>query len=93
MAIRMALGADGRKVLLLVLREGLSVTLVGVAIGVMAALALSRLMADYVYGIRATDPLTFASAAVVLVGVALVSSYLPALRATRVDPIVALRHE
>jgi predicted permease len=93
MAIRMALGAEGRRVLLLVLREGLGVTLVGVAIGVVAALALSRLMANYVYGIQATDPLTFLSAVVVLVGVALVSTYLPALRATRVDPVVALRHE
>jgi putative ABC transport system permease protein len=93
MAIRMALGANGRDVLLLVLREGLRVTLVGIAIGVVAALALSRVMADYVYGITATDPLSFASAAVVLVAVALLAGYIPAHRATRVDPIVALRHE
>ena len=93
MAIRMALGADGRKVLMLVLREGLGVTLFGIAIGAIAALGLSRLMADYVYGIKPTDPLTFAAAAVVLLGVALLASYVPALRATRVDPIVALRHE
>jgi putative ABC transport system permease protein len=93
MAIRMALGADEREVLLLVLREGLGVTLIGIAIGTVAALALSRLMANYVYGITATDPLTFASAGVVLVAVASLASYLPAHRATRVDPIVALRHE
>ncbi|HLV96243.1 MAG TPA: FtsX-like permease family protein, partial [Candidatus Acidoferrales bacterium] len=93
MAIRMALGANGREVLLLVLREGLRITLVGVAIGVIVALALSRVMADYVYGITATDPLSFASAAVVLVAVALLAGYIPAHRATRVDPIVALRHE
>ncbi|HXW54899.1 MAG TPA: ABC transporter permease [Candidatus Cybelea sp.] len=93
MAIRMALGADGGKVLLLVLREGLSVTLLGVVVGLVAALALSRVMTDYVYGIKATDPLTFAAAAAVLVAVAIFASYIPARRATRVDPVVALRHE
>jgi putative ABC transport system permease protein len=93
MAIRMALGAEGREVLFLVLREGLGVTLIGVAVGLAAALGLSRLMSDYVYGIKATDPLTFAGAAVVLILVALLASYVPAHRATRVDPIIALRHE
>jgi predicted permease len=93
MAIRMALGAKGREVLLLVLREGLGVALAGVAIGVIAALGLSRVMADYVYGIKSADPLTFVAAAAVLVGVALVASYIPARRAMKVDPIVALRYE
>jgi putative ABC transport system permease protein len=93
MAIRMALGANGREVLLLVLREGFGVTLVGVALGLIAALALTQLMTDYLYGVRATDPLTFLGAAIVLVTVALVASYVPASRATRVDPVVALRHE
>jgi len=93
LAIRMALGANAREVLLLVLREGLGLALVGVGVGLVAALALSRLMTDYVYGVKATDPLTFAGAAVVLVAVALLASYIPARRATRVDPIVALRHE
>ena len=93
MAIRMALGANAREVLLLVLREGLGVTLVGVGIGLVAALALSRLMSDYVYGIKATDPLTFAAATLVLIAVALLASYVPARRATRVDPIASLRHE
>ena len=93
MAIRMALGANPHKVVLLVLQEGLSVTLVGVGIGLIAALALSRVMSDYVYGIKPTDPVTFAAATAVLVAIALLASYLPARRATRVDPIAALRHE
>jgi predicted permease len=93
MAIRMAFGASGRQVLLLVLREGLNVTLFGVSVGFAAALLLSRLMVDYVYGISATDPLTFATAALLLVSVALLATYIPARRATRVDPIVALRYE
>ena len=93
LAIRMVLGANGREVLLLVLREGFGLALVGVAVGLIGALALSQLMTDYVYGVKATDPLTFAGAAVVLVTVALVASYVPARRATRVDPMVALRHE
>lgn len=93
MAIRMALGANAHEVQLLVLREGLGMTLVGVGIGLIAALGLSRLMSDYVYGIKSTDPLTFAAATAVLVVIALLASYLPARRATRVDPIAALRHE
>jgi putative ABC transport system permease protein len=93
MAIRIALGARRREVLRLVLREGLGVTLFGVSLGLMAALALSRIMAGYVYGIKATDPLTFAASALLLVLVALGASYIPARRATRVDPMIALRHE
>lgn len=93
MAIRMALGAGRSEVLRLVLGEGLGVTMFGVAVGLIAALALSRVMAGYVYGIKATDPVTFASASVLLVGVAMLATYIPARRATRVDPIAALRHE
>ena len=93
MAIRMALGARRRDVLRLVLREGLNVTIFGVAVGLPSALALSRVMAGYVYGIKATDPLTFAAAALLLIGISLLACYVPVRRATRVDPIMALRYE
>jgi putative ABC transport system permease protein len=93
MAIRMALGASRREVQRMVLREGLRVTAVGVAIGLGAALALSRVMAGYVYGITSTDPVTLAGASLLLMLVALVASYLPARRATRVNPMTALRYE
>jgi len=93
MAIRMALGASRREVLRLVLREGLAVTLAGVALGLVGALVLSRVMAGYVYGITSTDPLTFAIASLLLTSVALLASYLPARRAAKTDPLVALRYE
>jgi ABC-type antimicrobial peptide transport system permease subunit len=89
----MALGADRRTVLRLVLREGLGVTLTGVSIGLAAALGLSRVMAGYVYGIKSTDPLTYAAAALLLMLVALAACYLPARRAMHVEPIQALRIE
>ncbi len=93
MAIRMALGANGPDVLKLVLREALGVTVFGVALGLLAALALSRLMAGYVYGIKPTDPLTLFAASFLLFSIAILASYLPARRATRVNPIKALRYE
>jgi putative ABC transport system permease protein len=93
MAIRMALGASRRQVLRLVLREGLRVTALGVAVGLVAAVALSRVMAGYVYGITSTDPLTLIGASLLLALVALFASYLPARRATRVNPMTALRYE
>jgi putative ABC transport system permease protein len=92
-AIRMALGASRREVQRMVLREGLRVTALGVAIGLAAALALSRVMAGYVYGITSTDPVTLVGASLLLTLVALLASYLPARRATRVNPITALRYE
>ena len=93
LAIRMALGADRVMVLRQILREGLGVTLIGVVIGLAVALCLSRIMASYVYGIKATDPLTYAAATLVLVLTALAACYLPARRAASVDPMRALRNE
>jgi predicted permease len=91
--IRLALGAQRRDVMRLVLGQAARMTLIGVVLGLAGAAALTRLMKTVLFGVSATDPVTFASVAVVLTLVALAACYLPARRAMRVDPMVALRHE
>jgi len=91
--IRMALGAKQVDVLRQVLGESLKMTLVGILVGFLAALGLTRLMATLLFGVSATDPLTFAGVGIILTGVAMAACLVPARRAMRVDPIVALRYE
>ena len=91
--IRMALGAERLSVLRLVLREGLLLTLGGISGGLVLGAALTRLLSSQLYGLSATDPLTFVAVSLLLAGVALLASYIPARRATRVDPMVALKYE
>jgi putative ABC transport system permease protein len=91
--VRMALGAQRRNILALVLKKGMLLALIGVAIGLGIALALTRLMASLMFGVSTTDPLTYAVIAGLVLFVAFVACYLPARRATKVNPVVALVYE
>jgi ABC-type antimicrobial peptide transport system permease subunit len=91
--IRLALGAQRENILLMILRQGLSLAIAGTAVGLVGALIVSHLMADLLYGVAPTDPLTFVAVTLMLTAVALAACYIPARRAMRVDPLVALRYE
>ncbi len=91
--IRMALGAERRDVLRLVVRQGLRLTLTGVIFGLAGAWLLTRFLTGFLYGVRPTDPVTFVLVSLVLIAASTLASYVPARRATKVDPMTALRYE
>ena len=91
--IRMALGAQRSDVLQLVVRQGMIITMIGVGIGLVGSLLVTRILSSFLFGIGAHDPLTFAGISVILTVVALIACFVPAHRATQVDPMIALRYE
>jgi ABC-type antimicrobial peptide transport system permease subunit len=93
MGVRLALGAQPHSILRLVVQQAFALTSIGLAIGLSAALALTRVMSTLLYGVDATDLLTFCMTPVLLAIIAICASYIPARRASRLDPIIALRYE
>lgn len=91
--IRLALGAQRTNILRMVLRQGFTLAVTGAVLGLLCALVVSHLMAGLLYGVRPEDPLTFAGVATLLIAVAMLACYIPARRALRVDPMIALRYE
>jgi len=91
--LRVALGAQPGNILRMVMRQGIELATIGIAAGLIGAAALTRVMASLLFGVSATDALTFSAVAIALAGVAMLGAYIPARRAARVDPIVALREE
>jgi putative ABC transport system permease protein len=93
LGIRMALGANRGDMLKLMVRQGMLLAGIGVVIGLAASFGLNRFLANLLFGVKATDPVTYAAVAAILVSVALLATYIPARRATMIDPVVALRYE
>jgi putative ABC transport system permease protein len=93
LGLRMALGAQQKDVLRLVLNHGVKLALIGAAVGLIGALAAGQLIASLLFGVEPSDPSTFVAVSVVLLGAVMLACYVPAYRATKVDPMVALRYE
>ena len=91
--VRLALGADQKQILKLVVGQGMILAVVGVAAGLLAAFAITRTISNLLYGVTATDPVTFVGVSLLMLGVAVVANLIPALKATKVNPVVALRNE